>query len=230
MPLFKGDEACPLCGAPVDRFGDHALVCPCGGDRVLRHNSIRDQVFDEMRRGGLSVDREKAGLLPGRPSEDGMPSSAQDRRPADIWVGGRDAQQPQAIDVAVAAGLRDPTIGADEATVAVVFQDDEAHKRSHLETDLQCRRQGLAFLPFVIDAHAGGLSPLARQTLASAAKAVATATHSEPAAVALRIAQRISCSLQREIARAVLRRQGDVATCATTATGWDAVLPDMGCT
>ena len=226
VPIFQGDEACPFCGAPMDRFGDHAVVCSCGGDRVVRHNSIRDQAFDEMRGGGMNVERERAGLLPCRPSQDGLPSPAQARRPADIWVARGDAQQPQAIDFAVTAGLRDPTIGADEATVASLFHDYETHKRNHLDTDEQCRRQGLAFLPFVIDAHAGGLSPLARRTLASAAKAIATATHSDPASVALRIAQRISCSLQRETARAVLRRQGDVVGSATTATGWDAVMPN----
>lgn len=226
VPIFNGDEICPLCGAPMDRFGDHALVCPCGGDRVIRHNSIRDQLFDEMRGGGLSVEREKTGLLPGRPAEDGLPSTAQARRPADIWVASRDAKPPQALDFAVTAGLRDPAIGADEAMVAAVFQDYEHHKRNHLDTDSQCRRQGLAFVPFIIEAHAGGLSPLARRTLDTVAKAVAATTHSEPAAVALRIAQRISCSLQRETARAVLRRQGGPVCSAASPTGWDAVAPD----
>ena len=35
---FDGAGACPCCGAPMDRYGDHALRCPCGGDRTVRHN------------------------------------------------------------------------------------------------------------------------------------------------------------------------------------------------
>ena len=33
-----------MCGEVLDRWGDHALSCCCGGDRVLRHNAFRNVV------------------------------------------------------------------------------------------------------------------------------------------------------------------------------------------
>ena len=227
VPIFHGNEVCTFCGAAMDRFGDHALTCLCGGDRVVRHNAIRDQLYAELRTGGARVEREKAGLLPGRPSEDGLPSPAQARRPADVWLAGSDAQGAQAIDFAVTSGLRSPCLGATDGDIASVFADYEDHKRAYKDTDAQCRRQGLTFVPFIVDAHAGGLSPLARRTVDSCAKEVAATLHLQPAAVALRITQRISCSLQRESARAVLRRRAAGCNPVAPAAGWDAVPVEL---
>ena len=36
---------------PMDQWGDHTLVCGCGGDRVTRHNLVRDVVHSAARRG-----------------------------------------------------------------------------------------------------------------------------------------------------------------------------------
>ena len=210
----------------MDRFGDHASVCCCGGDRVVRHNAVRDQVYDECRKGSGGVEREKPGLLPGRPQGDGLPAPAQARRPADIWLAAKGANPPLALDFAITSGLRCPTLGAREADLTGVFAEYEELKRNHQDTDTQCRGQGLLFTPFVVEAHAGGLSPLARRTVDGFAKDIATACHLEPSAVSLRIAQRISTSLQRESARAILRRQAGGTRSATTHSGWDAVPPE----
>ena len=59
----------------------------------------------------------------------------------------------------------------------------------------------------ILEAHGGGWSGTFRGVIDWVARSAAAAHHEEPAAVALRIAQRISSSLQRENARAVLRRQ-----------------------
>ena len=44
MPIWDGDTACGLCGEVLDRWGDHAICCSGGGDRVLRHNAVRNVV------------------------------------------------------------------------------------------------------------------------------------------------------------------------------------------
>ena len=64
------DEFCLLCGCTMDSFGDHALVCPCKGDRTIRHNRLRDIVCREAVEGGMQPEKEKAGLLPMRPIEE----------------------------------------------------------------------------------------------------------------------------------------------------------------
>ena len=203
----------------MDRYADHATVCSCGGDRTIRHNAIRDQVYSEIRELGSPAEREKAGLLPSRPESDGLPAVAQRRRPADIWIPGQAGAQARAIDFAVCSGFRAPLLGAPEHAADSTFAEYEDYKRQYQETDLQCRNEGMDFVPFVIEAHAGGVSPLARRTIDSLLKTAPGATEAAP----LRMAQRISCALQREVARAVLRRR-PVGSSVPTASGWDEVV------
>ena len=44
MLIWTHDTNCTLCGQVMDHWGDHALACGCGGDRVTRHNPVRDVV------------------------------------------------------------------------------------------------------------------------------------------------------------------------------------------
>ena len=84
LRLLREEVWCPMCGEVMDRYGDHAGMCACKGDRTVRHNRARNLVFTDTRKAGLGTEKEKAGLLPGRPMEDGMVVDAA-RRPADIW-------------------------------------------------------------------------------------------------------------------------------------------------
>ena len=72
----------------MDVFMDHALVCPCGGDRTLRHNAIRNVTYAACRASGINAKLEKAGLLPPRSTDEEVtPAHRTDqrgRRPADI--------------------------------------------------------------------------------------------------------------------------------------------------
>ena len=61
------DGVCPRCGGTMDRFGDHALVCACAGDRTRRHNAVRNITHEYAKEGGLGPEKEKAGLLPQSP-------------------------------------------------------------------------------------------------------------------------------------------------------------------
>ena len=66
-----------------DILGDHAISCGIGGERIARHNHVRDAVFQTAVQAGLGPVREPAGLLPGS-----------DDRPADVlipfWTNGQD--------------------------------------------------------------------------------------------------------------------------------------------
>ena len=76
-------------------------------------------------------------------------------------------------------------------------------------TETLCRRQGFRFIPMVIEAHSGGWSKSARQTLDLVAKHVSACNNDEAEVASLSIAQRLSTTLHRESARAVLRRLQD---------------------
>ena len=42
MHVFDEEAVCPCCGDVLDMWGDHCLSCCCAGDRVVRHNSVRN--------------------------------------------------------------------------------------------------------------------------------------------------------------------------------------------
>ena len=63
--------------------GDHALCCGNEGERIARHNALRDALHSTAVAASLGTSKEVRFLLPGS-----------DRRPADVflhyWSGGRD--------------------------------------------------------------------------------------------------------------------------------------------
>ena len=74
----------------MDQWGDHTLVCGCGGDRVTRHNLVRDVVH--------SADRPR-GPDPPDPS---FPC----RRPPDVWVPRGPSGGQEAWDFSITSALR----------------------------------------------------------------------------------------------------------------------------
>ena len=226
------DTFCPMCGSTMDSFGDHALTCSCKGDRTVRHNRLRDIVHEEAARGGLSPEKEKQeGLLPARPLEDGL--RVQDgsgtgvtlldngtdpsrRRPADVFLprGMRGART--ALDFACTSGLRaDRLRQAADNPESIVLAYEQAKRDftppgERESTQALCSQQDLSFVPMIVEAHGGGWSKTARQVLDLIAKHVEAATGLESEVASLEIAQRLSITLQRENARAVLRRISEV--------------------
>ena len=86
-------SACPLpllMDGLADRFGDHARACTCGGDRVKRHNRLRNLLPLRCDAAGLSPELEKPGLLPPRPTDAGGCEAGQGvqqgRRPTDVFL------------------------------------------------------------------------------------------------------------------------------------------------
>ena len=69
LPVASSETYCPFCDGVADRFGDHARICPCGGDRCKRHNRLRTLLAERAAAAGLSPEIEKPDLLPARPAE-----------------------------------------------------------------------------------------------------------------------------------------------------------------
>ena len=95
LAVFDQAGPCPACLKQSDVLGDHAMCCGTGGERIARHNHLRDAIFDTAAAAGLGPVKEGRFLLPGC-----------DRRPADVllhnWAQGRDA----ALDVTVVTPMR----------------------------------------------------------------------------------------------------------------------------
>ena len=44
-PIYPSAGPCPACKRDSDRYGDHAIVCGSHGERIARHNQLRDAVY-----------------------------------------------------------------------------------------------------------------------------------------------------------------------------------------
>ena len=45
MPVFEQDGDCVACGLPSDKLEDHSVGCAARGERMARHNCLRDALF-----------------------------------------------------------------------------------------------------------------------------------------------------------------------------------------
>ena len=215
VPLADTEHFCPACGEVMDRFGDHALACSCRGDRTKRHNVQRNQaLFDSLASGFTGAELERPGLLQPREAGEGPPEDEGDgdrldtngRRPADVYVPRWRNGIPAALDFAITSGMRSDLLVHSAASCTAATERYEERKREHQKTAERCSEQGITFIPMVLEAHAGGWGPSARKAFAVLAKRTADATGEDAAVVADRYAQRRSVLLQKENARAVLRR------------------------
>ncbi len=225
MRIFAEDCFCASCGSTMDRFGDHALVCSCKGDRTVRHNKLRNEVHKEAMRAGMMPEKEKPGLLPRRPESDGI-STAVDherRRPADVWLPRGTPNGGQALDFACTSGLRADIMETTEMQAPAVFAEYETHKRNYKETDRVCQSQGFTFTPVIFEAQSGAWSPSARKIFSDMAQKIAStsSSYATPDSESLRFAQRLAITLQRENARAIVRRFAGPAPAEYGNVGWD---------
>ena len=208
--------------------GDHALSCGCGGDMVLRHNAIRDVVCSAVSEfTSVSPELEMLGLLlPPRPPDPGGPDphlclpprspspspSSAGRRPADVWVPRGMSGFAEAWDFSVSSLLRASHFSAASPTVAGVFSEVEARKCAFQGTAASVAYRGATFVPVVLEAcgkGGGSWSQALRAVvtwIASESRTVGGLSTNLPRDTSLQIAQRISCTLHRENARAILRR------------------------
>ncbi|CAK8995425.1 132 kDa protein [Durusdinium trenchii] len=116
---------------------------------------------------------------------------------------------PAAFDFAVSSGLRSgvlPSTVGHGGHAALVYEE---RKRMHQRTEAQCRAQGLQFLPIVAEGCAGGWGPTAMAVFRQLGSFLAARTGDSTSKMTEQLMQGLSITLQRENARAVVRRLPD---------------------
>ena len=98
LPMVEEGSICPICLCAVDQFGDHQVWCGGNGDRIHRHDSVRDALFSAQT-AALAPRKEVPLLIPGTRS-----------RPADIFLPIWQRGQPAALDVTVILTLQQFTV------------------------------------------------------------------------------------------------------------------------
>ena len=195
LDVYDREGACPACGKTSDTLGDHGLVCGTGGERISRHNSLRDALFDTAVSAGLSPTKEARGLLPG---------SA--RKPGDVflphWSGGLDA----ALDVTITHPLQNLTVA--EAAVTPGHAMSVAYERKMRGAGELCRGQGIAFIPVVAES-LGGLHGIAVREIKKIGAALARHTGEDEGQTTSHLFTRVAILIQRGLAALLLNRIPD---------------------
>ena len=99
VPLHSTPYPCPECRCTADPYGDHQVGCGGNGDRIARHNAIRDVIFSAAQFAALAPSKEAPGLVPGSHA-----------RPADVFLPSWSLGRPAALDVHVISPLQVLTV------------------------------------------------------------------------------------------------------------------------
>ena len=142
LPLYIKEGPCPSCRQHSDVRGNHAMCCGSGGERISRHNHLRDHLHDTAAAAGLGPRKEERFLIPGN-----------DSRPADVllphWKAGKDV----ALDVAVVNPCKGGTVV--EAAAAAGYALNDTFKSKMQKAAEACQREGVIFLPMVTESFGG---------------------------------------------------------------------------
>jgi len=129
---------CPLCGGPVDVFGDHAVSCKKSGfgDRHLGTQTFFCQVLTQYR---VSHDRE-------------LDIAGNGRRPADILLKAWDGRRELSVDLKIVP--QNLVTGQTLRGSAATFLKDKGEQKCRESAD-SCGRMGVDFSPMVFDTWGG---------------------------------------------------------------------------
>ena len=192
VPVYTEAGQCPACNHHSDILGDHAISCGNMGERIARHDSLRDALFAVTQTACLGATREGRALLPDTQA-----------RPADVliphWTGGRDT----ALDVTVINPLQTELVrrAANKAGAAL----EVAFNRKMTQAGEACRREGIVFAPMPWET-LGGWHEETVEQVKKLASAQARQTGEEQSEATRHLYQKLSVLLARGNAALLLNR------------------------
>ena len=182
-PIYARSGPCPACGQQSDNLGDHSLNCAWHGERIARHNWLRDELYNTAVAASLGPTREGRALLPGSGG-----------KPADVyiphWTGGKDA----ALDVTVVNPLQAALVRGAATTPGHALTI--AHNCKMDKSWELCSREGINFLPIAVESlgawHKSAITEVKKIASAKARQ------HGEEESVEIgRLFQKLSVALMR---------------------------------
>ena len=192
IPTYSTSGQCPACGRLSDKEGDHAISCGSEGERIARHNQLRDVLYQTAVSASLAPTKEDRALLPGT-----------DARPADVfipcWTHGKDT----ALDITVVNPLQDALVRRAATTPGHALV--HAFGRKMTGTGEACRREGIVFIPLPVET-LGGWHEDAAQQIKKLGSAQSRQTGQEESVAISHLFQRLSILLARGNAALFLNR------------------------
>ena len=128
-------------------LADHAIACGMEGERIARHNRLRDMLFQVCSQAALSPVKEERALIPGR-----------EARPADVLLPSWHQGQDTALDVTVVSPLQLALVekAAEQPGAALTHAFDRKQRQSFED----CKAEGVHFSPLPVET-LGGWHPQA---------------------------------------------------------------------
>ena len=192
MPVYNSEGSCPACGEDSDVMGDRGMVCGTGGERIARHNALRDALHDTAAAAGLAPRKEMRALLTGN-----------NRRPADIYIPGWSRGRDAALDMCVTHPLQD-RYRAQAAREPGYALAQGYQNKMRVTADL-CDQQGIAFIPMAAES-LGGWHKVALEQLRKMGSALARHTGQEEGETISHLLTRASVLLQKGLSSLLLNR------------------------
>ena len=190
--VFPAEGRCTACPVLSDATGDHAVSCGWGGERIARHNLIRDVLYNSCSSAALGPTREDRALLPGT-----------EARPADIllpyWSGGKDT----ALDITVVNPLQTAFIHQSAEVPGHALR--KAYERKMARHGDSCREVGMVFRPLPMDT-LGAWSDTMVAEVKRIGSSLARHTAGEESEVIKHLVQRVAVVLARVNASMILNR------------------------
>ena len=192
MKVIPFEGQCSACPSVSDTLGDHAVSCGWGGERIARHDAIRDCLYATCTQAGLGPTREDRALIPGN-----------EARPADIflprWTAGKDT----ALDITVVNPLSATYVNQSAATPGHALT--KAYERKWNRHGEACRAAGITFQPLPWDT-LGGWGNSTTEEVKKMGSALARHTRGEEAEVIRHLIQRVSVTLMKINSNLILNR------------------------
>ena len=184
LPISSSARSCPACGeVAADSSGDHQVGCGANGDRISRHNGLRDALFSAAQSAALAPRLEAPFLVPSSSS-----------RPADVFLPNWQAGRPAALDVTVISTMQPLTISGASLSKGHALQIGEQRKLTgHLD---ECSSAGIDFIPLVVET-LGGWSARATEVISQLGRLMASRSGSSPSDSTRHLFQRLAICLWR---------------------------------
>ena len=193
-PLYTTAGKCPACPKLSDIFGDHAISCGTEGERIARHNVLRDTLYHTCASAALAPTKEGRALLPGT-----------NARPADVFLPHWSAGKDTAWDVTVVNPLQDQLVANAARTAGHALSYAYNWKVSRGGVGAACQREGIVFLPLPCET-LGGWHETAVQQIKKLAAALSRQTGQEESVAVSHLWQRLSVHLMKGNAALLLNR------------------------
>ena len=190
LPVYLASHSCPACGKDSDVFGDHTITCSSEYERIHRHDTLRDAIFESAKFAGLS------------PIKEARVVANSQSRPGDICIDNWCGKQT-AFDVAVTSPLSQTALPQSYKTPGAALSSMKTRKLD--KHPRACQINGVTFVPLVVET-LGGWDIDAIFHIHSIAKMSASCSAPRSETSIRQLFQRLSVLLQRANAGLIASR------------------------